>query len=212
MGYSHLPSIDNPTTVISILFVLIIFLYYLLRKPKVSRRSPPEAGGAWPIVGHLPLLGGSQPVHIILGQMADKYGPIFTVRMGVYKTLVIRGAEISKERYTANDRVFANRAKAMALEVMGYNYAMFGFSNYGPYWRRLRKIATLELLSNHRVQTFSHVRELEVKSAIQDIHELWVKNNKGEVKLEMKKWFGDIALNMVLKMVVGKRFFGAEEI
>ncbi|PON82420.1 Cytochrome P450, E-class, group I [Trema orientale] len=211
MGYSHFPSIATPTMIISILFALIISLYYLLRKPKVSRRSPPEAGGAWPIVGHLPLLAGSQPVHITLGHMADKYGPIFTVRMGVYKTIVISGSEIAKERYTTNDRAFGNRAKAMALEVMGYNYAVFGFSNYGPYWRRLRKIATQELLSNHRVQMFSHVRESVVRSAIRDVHELWVKNNKGEVKLEMKKWFAEIALNMVFKIMVGKRFVGAGE-
>ena len=53
----------------------------------------------------------------------------------------------------------------MALEVLGYDNTMFGFCSYGPYWLQVRKLATLELLSNHRLLTMSHVRELEVKAA-----------------------------------------------
>ncbi|XP_062097187.1 cytochrome P450 CYP82D47-like [Humulus lupulus] len=207
--YSHLPSLVNPSTVIGIL-VGLLFLYYLLRIPKVYRRSPPEAGGAWPIIGHLPLLGGSQPPHITLGQMAEKYGPIFTIRMGVHKTIVVSDWEIAKECFTTNDKVFANRLKAMAPELMGYNYAMFGFSSYGPYWRQVRKIVTQELLSSHRLMMLGHVKESEIKSSVDDINKLCIKNNLGEVKVEMKKWFGDIALNTVFKMVVGKRFVDGE--
>ena len=208
MEHSYISSIVNPTTVTSIF--VVTFLYYLLRKPKVSHKSPPEASGAWPIIGHLPLLKGPQPLHTILGQMADKYGPIFTIRIGVSKTIIVSSWEIAKECFTTNDIVFANRSKAMAAELMGYNYAMFGFSSYGPYWRQVRKLATLELLSSHRLQMLSHVREAEVKFAIKDIYELWVKNNKKEVKMEMNKWFGDISLNTVLKVVVGKRFVEGE--
>ncbi|PON44899.1 Cytochrome P [Parasponia andersonii] len=96
--------------------------------------------------------------------------------MGVYKTLIINGAKIAKDRYTANGQVFTNRAKAMVLEVMGYNYAMFRFGNYELYWCRLRKSCSLTTVFRHSVSP------------------------------------GIGALNMVLKMVVGKRFFGARDI
>ena len=91
----------------------------------------------------------------------------------------------------------------MAFELLGYGNTMFGFCSYGPYWRQVRKLAALELLSNHRLQTLSHVRESEIKAAIKDIHDRWVKDSR--VLVDMKKWFGDLTLNLVLRMIVGKR-------
>ncbi|KAK1571933.1 hypothetical protein Q3G72_025135 [Acer saccharum] len=55
-----------------------------------KRITPPEASGAWPVIGHLHLFGGPEPDHRVLAKMADKYGPIFTIKMGVYQTLVCR--------------------------------------------------------------------------------------------------------------------------
>ena len=174
-------------TTILILALAIFIYFFFLRKP--SSFLPPMAGGAWPILGHLPLLGGSQPPHITPSKLADKYGPIFTINMGVYRALIISNSEIAKECFTTNDIVFANRPKTMAFELLGYGNTMFGFCSYGPYWRQVRKLAALELLSNHRLQTLSHVRESEIKAAIKEIHDRWVKDSR--VLVDMKKWFGD---------------------
>ncbi|KAH7567338.1 hypothetical protein JRO89_XS07G0054500 [Xanthoceras sorbifolium] len=100
--------------------------------------------------------------------------------MGVYRTIVVSNWEMAKECLTTNDKVFANRPKMLIAEVMGYNYAMVGFSPYGPYWRQVRKIAVLELLSNHRVQMFKHVRQTEMKAAVEEIYELWDRNKTSE--------------------------------
>nr|XP_023887832.1 cytochrome P450 CYP82H23-like [Quercus suber]POE66940.1 cytochrome p450 82c4 [Quercus suber] len=91
--------------------------------------------------------------------MADKYRPIFTIWLGVHRTLVVSSWETAKECFTTNDKAFANRPKALDLELLGYNYAMFGFSPYDPYWRQMRKMTMLEVLSNHRPETLKHIRE-----------------------------------------------------
>ncbi|KAF4353521.1 hypothetical protein CsatB_008608 [Cannabis sativa] len=205
------------------IFASSVFVYLLLWKWKQQRREVvelvnhcPEAGGAWPIIGHLHLLAGSEPPFKTLGEMADKYGPLFSIKMGVYKTLVVSSSEMAKEFLTKNDRVFANRPKSIASEILTYNYAMIGFSPYGSYWRHARKIATLQLLSNQRLEKLSHVRESEVKTAIKQLYELCVqnKNNNNDhddevVEVEMKEWFGDITQNVVFRMVVGKRYVEA---
>ncbi|GMY28553.1 cytochrome p450 82a3 [Fagus crenata] len=117
--------------------------------------------------------------------------------------------EIAKKCFTTNDKAFANRPKALSAELMGYNYAMLGFSPYGPYWCHMRKIAMLEVLSNHRLDMLKHIRQAEVSESIKEIYEqLCVKNNKWVV-VEMKKWLGYTTLNVVLRMVVGERFSGA---
>ncbi|KAL5777889.1 hypothetical protein ACOSP7_010815 [Xanthoceras sorbifolium] len=204
----------SQTVAVTAISAIVIFLFSLflistrMLRNKSKKRSAPEVGGAWPVVGHLHLLGGPEPPHRVLGDMADKYGPIFTIKMGVHRVLVVSNWEIAKECFTTNDKVFANRPKTVAMELLGYNFSMIGFSPYGPYWRQVRKIATLELLSNHRLEKLKHVRESETKTSVKELYERWSKNksnSSNKVLMEMKRWFGDVTVNVILKLVVGKR-------
>ncbi|KAF2324456.1 hypothetical protein GH714_014411 [Hevea brasiliensis] len=94
------------------------------------------------------------------------------------------------------------------MEILGYNYQMFGTSPYGEYWRQIRKLVTLEVLSNHRLEKLKHVRKAEVKVAIEGLYQQWIKNKNDSDKLlvEMKRWFFEVNQNVVFKIVVGKRF------
>lgn len=172
--------------------------------------EPPVAGGGWPIIGHLHLLAGSKLAHITLADMADKYGPIFTVKLGVHTSLIVANWEIAKECLTTNDRAFATRPKTAAMELLSYNRAIFGFAPYGPHWRQSRKIATLELLSNHRLETLKPVREAEVRASIWELYDQWRDQQSSDrknsiVTVDMKKWFGDLTVNVIVRIIVGKR-------
>lgn len=70
---------------------LILFCLFLYHPFKFARgkKEAPTVAGAWPILGHLPLLSGSETPHKVLDALADKYGPIFTINNGVKKVLVI---------------------------------------------------------------------------------------------------------------------------
>ncbi|XP_004308852.1 PREDICTED: cytochrome P450 82A3-like [Fragaria vesca subsp. vesca] len=143
--------------------------------------------------------------------MADKYGPLFTIKLGVHRALIVSSWDVAKECLTINDKAFANRPKALCAEILGYDYALFGFSPYGPYWRQVRKIATLHILSNHKLELLKHVRESEMKLSTKLIFDMWEKNKgvSNKVLVEMKRWFGDLTSNVMFRMVVGKRFFVA---
>ncbi|KAJ0025969.1 hypothetical protein Pint_08881 [Pistacia integerrima] len=199
-------------TAVTGFFAFLLFLYSLLwisrrvQKNSSNNVAVPEPGGARPLIGHLHLLGGPKPAHITLGNMADKYGPIFMIKMGMHRALIVSNWEIAKECFTTKDKVFCNRPKSLASEILGYNCAMIGLSPYGPYWRQIRKIATLEILSNHRLEMLKHIRESEVKASVKEVYDLWMKNKKNKVLVEMKRWFGKVTLNVVLRMVVGKSF------
>jgi cytochrome P450 len=164
--------------------------------------------GAWPVIGHLPLLGGTKPPHITLGAMAEKYGPIFTIHLGLQRALVISSWEMAKECFTTNDLAVSSRPKLVVAKHFGYNFAMFGFAPYGPYWREMRKIASLELLSNHRLELLSYVRVSEVETTLQELYKVWTKKKEsGQILVELKQCFGDMNLNVILRMVAGKRYF-----
>lgn len=47
---------------------------------KTQGKRAPEPQGAWPLIGHLHLLGGQIPVCRTLAAMADKHGLVFNIR------------------------------------------------------------------------------------------------------------------------------------
>ncbi|XP_077216534.1 strychnine-10-hydroxylase-like [Tasmannia lanceolata] len=190
---------------------LIIFynVYFARAKSNKSKnKEAPEPAGGWPVIGHLHLLGASKPLFRTLGAMADIYGPTFTLRLGTRRALIVSSPEVAKECFTSNDKALATRPKSAAGKYMSYNHAMFGLAPYGPYWREMRKIATVELLSHRRLELLKRVRVTEIDTIIKELYGLWVMNNQNPVKVDMKRWFGDLMFNVVVMMITGKRYFG----
>ncbi|KAK8664098.1 hypothetical protein V6N13_083901 [Hibiscus sabdariffa] len=212
MDYFDLATATSTLAMIGFPLLLFLFSFLCLSKafPRNTgqKKKPPEAGGAWPIIGHLRLLGGPKPPHITLANMADKYGTIFSIKLGVHRALVVSSWEVAKECLTVNDKVFATRPKLLSMELLAYNHAMISTAPYGPYWRQVRKFATIELLSNHRLDSLKHVRESEIKMSLQQLYELWNRKRSSgldKVSVEMKTWFKDVTLNLILRIIVGKR-------
>ncbi|KAM1807659.1 hypothetical protein ACFX11_030636 [Malus domestica] len=68
-----------------------------------------------------------------------------------------------------HDVIFASRPQILAARILSYGSTNIAFAPYGDYWRQLRKICTLELLSTKRVQSYRPVREEEVLKLIKSI-------------------------------------------
>ncbi|KAG2666505.1 hypothetical protein I3843_15G062300 [Carya illinoinensis] len=196
------------SVVVGVLVIVLFFLHVLRRSRVCLLKTAPTPRGAWPIVGHLPLLGGTQPPHKTLGAMADKYGSVFTLRIGLHRAVVLSSWEMAKECFTTNDVAVSSRPKLVASKHMGYNYAMFGFTPHGSYWRELRKITTIELLSSRRLELLSHVRVSEIETSIEELYKRWSenKNESGQVLVELRQLFWDLNLNLILRMIAGKRY------
>lgn len=196
-----------------VLLISLLFLFFIVlinrNKSKSTTKEAPELGGGWPIIGHLHLLGGgNQLLYRTLGAMADKYGPAFNIRLGTRRAFVVSSWEVAKDCFTVNDKALASRPKTAAVKHMGYNYAVFGFAPYTPFWREMRKIATLELLSNRRLEMLKDVRSSEINSGINELYGRWAENSYQPVVVELNKWLEHMMLNIVVMMVAGKRYFG----
>lgn len=68
-----------------------------------------------------------------------------------------------------HDINFAHRPRLLVGQIIFYNCTDIATAAYGDYWRRLRKVSVLELLSPKRVQSFRSIREEEVSSLIGSI-------------------------------------------
>ncbi|MED6218267.1 hypothetical protein PIB30_025189 [Stylosanthes scabra] len=199
--------------VAAVVGILIIsyYLYFIKTSRDHAHRPqpPPEAAGGWPLIGHLKIFSSDQPPYVTLGDMADKYGPIFRIRIGVHPAIVVSSSELAKELFTTHDVIVSSRPKYTAAKILGHNYANFGFGPYGNYCREMRKITASELLSTRRFELLRDIRDSEVELSMKEIYRRWLEEREGSrglLLLEMKKWLGDMNLNVILRMVAGKRY------
>ncbi|KAI3684785.1 hypothetical protein L6452_34011 [Arctium lappa] len=205
-----IPLQENYNLIIPEVLAITLLLYCLsFIYNKTTTTSAPEASGAWPIIGHYKLFGASSNLpHLALASMADRYGPIFTVRLGIRRVLVVSSREIAKEIFTTHDVFVSDRPKYLAAKILGHNYASFAFAPYGSYWNGMRKIISLELLSRNRLEKLKFVQVFELENSIKNMLDLWreKRDGDGKVLVEMKAWFGELSMNIVLRMVAGKRY------
>ncbi|CAH1428755.1 unnamed protein product [Lactuca virosa] len=153
--------------ILSAFTLLVLMILKLLKQSKP--KLPP---GPWklPVIGSVHHLAGSLPHHR-LRDLADKHGALMHLQLGELCVFVASSPETAKQVMKTHDAIFANRPFHLSAYVMGYNGAGIMFSSYGEYWRQLRKICTLELLSSKQVQSLRWVREEEVSKFINSISE-----------------------------------------
>ncbi|KAK4404027.1 Xanthotoxin 5-hydroxylase CYP82C4 [Sesamum angolense] len=185
---------DMGATVAALVFILVL-LYNLWRKyPRKVAQSPPQPSGAWPIVGHLPLLGPESNIAHTLAELADKYGPVYTLWLGRQRVVVVSSREAVFECFTRNDKSFANRPRSSAGEHLVYDHASFGFSN-GTYWREMRKMVSSEVLSARRLEAMKNLRVTEIGTSIGELYLEATTKTRGQQSLPSKvvisHWVGE---------------------
>ncbi|KAK1412668.1 hypothetical protein QVD17_34104 [Tagetes erecta] len=188
---------------LGLLLCILIFRYKTTNKTKTIKLTAPEPSGALPFVGHLHHLHGREPVARILGKMGDDYGPVFSLRLGSQRAMVVSSWQMVKECFSTNDRNFATRPNMAVSKYMGYNSAVFALAPYGAYWREIRKLVVLELLTSQRIEKHKNVRNSEVKYLVNELYSL---NGSRKSVVNMTKWFEHVTFNIIVRMLVGKRF------
>ncbi|PIA51522.1 hypothetical protein AQUCO_01100403v1, partial [Aquilegia coerulea] len=96
--------------------------------------------------------------HRSFRDLSEKYGPLMLLQMGFGPTVIVSSAEIAKQIMTTHDVIFANRPATTASKAFLYGAKDIAFADYGEYWRQMRKICVVDLLSVKRVQSFSLIR------------------------------------------------------
>ncbi|KAJ6364790.1 hypothetical protein OIU76_029709 [Salix suchowensis] len=191
--------------------LVLLFLYgfwKILSRNSGSKKltRAPEPPWAWPLFGHLPSLLSSDPACKTLGAIADKYGPIYPLKFGIHRTLVVSSWETVRDCLSTNDRVLATRASIAAGKHMFYNNAAFALAPYGQYWRDVRKLTTLQLLSNYRLDMLRHVRVSEVDTFIKGLHSFAAGSVDYPAKVNISKLLESLTFNISLRTIVGKRY------
>ncbi|PWA70139.1 cytochrome P450 [Artemisia annua] len=162
---------------------------------------PPTIFPTLPIIGHLYLL--KSPLYRTFAKISDKYGPIILLNFGSRRVLLVSSPSISEECFTKNDIVFANRPNMLFGKILGNNFTSMVWAPYGDHWRNLRRLAATEILSNHRLNEFQEIRSNESRLMV---HKLMLNSSP----VNMKLVFYEFTLNVMMRMISGKRYFGGD--
>ncbi|XP_019174307.1 PREDICTED: isoflavone 2'-hydroxylase-like [Ipomoea nil] len=193
---------------ISLCFLLFAFLYFLTTHLLTKFQNlPPTPSISLPLIGHLYLI--KKPLHRTLANISRKHGPVLFLKFGSRPVLLVSSPSAVEQCFTKNDVVLANRPRLLAGKYLGYDYTTLVWAPYGHHWRNLRRIASTEILSAHRIQAFADIRRDEVRSLIKRLH-----RDSGYKAVDMKSAFFELTLNILMVMIAGKRYCGgsAEEL
>ncbi|XP_010548445.1 PREDICTED: cytochrome P450 81F3-like [Tarenaya hassleriana] len=192
--------------VIILPIVLLLLAYRLIFTSKTHRFNLPPGPPALPVAGHLHLL--KPPVHRLFLRFSDKYGPIFSLRFGSRRVVVVSSSALARECFTGkNDIVLSNRPRFLTPKYVAYNYTTVGTAPYGDHWRNLRRVCAVEILSTHRLTNFLHVRKDEI---FRMLTRLSRDNVGGFAQVELEPLLSDLTFNNIVRMVTGKTYYGDE--
>ncbi|KAL3529971.1 hypothetical protein ACH5RR_009293 [Cinchona calisaya] len=164
-----------PSNFITFFFFAAILLTLIkewktYKNSKTMQKFPP---GPWklPFIGCMHHLIGSLP-HRSLNNLGKKYGPIMHLQLGEVSAIVVSSANLAKEIMKTHDLAFATRPELLAFKIICYGSSDIAFAPYGDYWRQMRKICVLELLSTKSVRSFHNIRQDEVLNLVEAIRHL----------------------------------------
>ncbi|KAK9926710.1 hypothetical protein M0R45_023923 [Rubus argutus] len=194
--------INNGTLSLVLVAIFVILLYRWSSSTSTSstKKSPPSPPKL-PVIGNLHQLGS--PLHRSLQALSQIHGPLMLLHFGSVPVLVVSSAEAAREIMKTHDLAFSGRPKSTASEKLLYNYKDVAFAPYGEYWRQVKSICVLNLLSNKRVRSFRGVREDETKAMITKIRET---STSGGV-VNLRTMLMTLTNDVVSRVALGRKYY-----
>eukprot|EP01018_Ginkgo_biloba_P005297 Gb_04401 [translate_table: standard] len=187
--------------VIAAAAALMLILFSSFRSKRNGRYRLPPGPNPWPIIGNLHMLG--KLPHRTLQELAKKYGPVMYLRLGSMPTVVVSSPEMAKQFLKTHDAVFASRPLQLAGKYLTYDFKDVAFAPYGPYWRHMKKLCTIELLASKRIESFRSTREEEMSVIINSI---WRESGRGTAPVNVTEKLTSLTTGIMCRMIFGGKF------
>ncbi|KAM9986132.1 hypothetical protein ACTFIZ_004423 [Dictyostelium cf. discoideum] len=151
-----------------------------------------------PIIGSIYKLSLKYP-HLSFKQLSDKYGKVFSLKMGSIDTVVINDMNFLKKCYGENPNFFSERFPLKSFYYMGKNQDII-FSN-GPHWKKLKDILSIAITKTKSRQMEDLFNDEYFKA-----EEYLLKKIKQDNNIDMHPIFKRILLNIFYRFLFGISF------
>jgi len=185
-----------------------LFLSFL--HSKVFKRKlnlPPSPKGRMPIIGHLHLMDDNEAAHRTFARISEENGPLTMMSMGSRQTLLVSTAAMAEQVLKHNDQAFASRPYLTAGKTLGMDFTSIVFAPFGNYYKHLRKIYTVELLSPKRVALSQVLRQIEVKHVMGSV----LADHQAGGPVNMTTKLQEMGIDNLVRMIFAKPHLGDTE-
>ncbi|KAF7106446.1 hypothetical protein CFC21_107175 [Triticum aestivum] len=147
--------------------VTVLSLLLLTRRKGLKLKLPPGPATV-PLLGNLHQLGPLP--HRALRDLARVHGPVMQLQLGKAPTVVLSSAQAAWEALKTHDLDCCTRPVSAGTRRLTYDLKNVAFAPYGAYWREVRKLLTVELLSAQRVKAAWYARHEQVEKLISTLN------------------------------------------
>ncbi|KAJ4712451.1 putative Cytochrome P450 [Melia azedarach] len=188
------------STIAAAMFIIFLLFKWLCQPSKKQHYSPPSPPKL-PIIGNLHQLGLLP--HRSLHALAKRYGPLMLLHFGKVPVLVVSSADAARLIMRSHDSIFANRPKTTPAQKLLYDGKDVALSpEQNEYWRQIKSICVLHLLSNKRVRSFHNIREEETALMIQKIKRL----SSSSLPINLSEALCTLTNDIVCRVSVGRKY------
>ncbi|KAL7127998.1 hypothetical protein ABFS83_14G286500 [Erythranthe nasuta] len=195
---------------LSLVSVCFITKWVLGSNPPWRRRSSkqlPPSPRKLPIWGNLHQIGDL--AHRSLHSLGAKHGPIMLIHFGSTPAIIVQSADTAKEILKTHDLLFADRSHTKTTKRLCYNLKDMSVAPYGEYWRNLRSITTLKLLSAKRVQFCHVIRQEETLLLMKRIKSCFLSGSPRP--FDLSESFMKLSNDVICRSVFGEKCSDGEE-
>ncbi|XP_021759644.1 cytochrome P450 83B1-like [Chenopodium quinoa] len=186
-----------------LLATLFLTIIYFLRKNPRKNESfhPPTGPKGIPFIGNLHQYNPSNP-HIYFANLAKIYGPILSLRFGRVPVVVVQSAKLAKEVLQTQDLNFCSRPPIGGMKRLSYNGLDIAFTPYNEYFKKIKKISVVHLLSSKRVESFAPIRQEEVSMMMHKISSL----SSASKPVNLSELLMSFTSSNICRIAFGKRY------
>lgn len=112
--------------------------------------------------------------------------------------IVVSSPQAARLFLKTHDTNFISRPRIQASDYLSYGSKGMAFSEYGPYWRNIRKLCTVQLLSAAKTESFAPLRKEELGYLVQSLKESASAGGVVDLSRKIGELVEDIATTMIL--------------
>ena len=116
--------------------------------------------------------------------------------------MVVQSASTAKEVLKTQDHNFCTRPRLTGPQKLSYNGLDIAFAFCGEYFREIRKICVVHLLSSKKVQSSDPIRREEVSRMIQKISSL----SSASEFVNLSELLMTLSGSIICRIAFGKRY------
>nr|Q9FXW4.1 RecName: Full=Probable (S)-N-methylcoclaurine 3'-hydroxylase isozyme 2; AltName: Full=Cytochrome P450 80B2 [Coptis japonica]BAB12433.1 (S)-N-methylcoclaurine-3'-hydroxylase [Coptis japonica] len=182
-------------------FSFLLFLFFILRDSR-PKNLPPGPRPS-PIVGNLLQLGDKP--HAEFAKLAQKYGELFSLKLGSQTVVVASSPAAAAEILKTHDKILSGRYVFQSFRVKEHVENSIVWSECNDNWKLLRKVCRTELFTPKMIESQSEIREAKAREMVK-----FLRGKEGEVVKIVEVVFGTL-VNIFGNLIFSKDVFDLED-